>query len=156
MCIEQLYDYRLQNIVMIIEHLYDYRTLCKFWSHGEKQMSTKGAVMVIVVKKPKIGIEIHIYFIPLFQQQRNSIWRADKTTVLQCICWNFMLSVLEKACRNPFTLTSIGLWENPECIHSLHGCCKNSCIRRKKKNHSRFKIFTVGYMKWVIVPVFAS
>ncbi len=57
---------RLQSIVLITEHLYDYRTLCKFWSHGEKQMSTKGAVMKFVVKKPKIGIQIHTYFIPLF------------------------------------------------------------------------------------------
>ncbi len=121
---------RLQSIVLITEHLYDYRTLCKFWSHGEKQMSTKGAVMKFVVKKPKSGYRFTRTSSP-FSSSRETPFEELKTTVLLCICWNFTLAVLEKAYRNPFALTSIGLWENPEYIHSLHGCCKNPCIRHK-------------------------
>ncbi len=108
--------------------------LCIFCSLEEKQMSTKGAVMMFIVKNPISRIEIYTYFISLFQQQRNPIWRADKTTVLPCICWNFMLAVLKQACDNCFISASGSLWENPEYIHSLHGCCKNPCIRRGETN----------------------
>jgi len=114
------------------------RRSCRFRSHEEKQMSTKGAVMVFIVKNPIIRIEIYTYFIPLFKQQRNSIRRARETIFLTCICRNFMLTILKQACDNCFIWTAIGLRENPEYIHSLHRCCKDSCIRQNDINQSGF------------------
>ena len=55
-------------------------------SHGEEQVAREGGVVVITVKDPCIGPQLHIDHISHLQQQRSSIRRAIN------VAWLFTVS----------------------------------------------------------------
>ena len=67
-----------------------------FLSHGEKQMSTEGAMAISIVKHPCVYPQTQKHDISHLQKQCNTISSTPKMGWLMLICNKNMASVLDQ------------------------------------------------------------